>query len=106
MLSTENKNGHVNAAFTDVSHDRMITNDNSSQNQDVIEMHEGDTSQVQMSVDSSLKLAPLSPRITVTFHNVSKVINVPAKMVDPTSKERFIQRTLLDQVSGQVHPGQ
>ena len=72
----------------------------------VIEMRDGDTLQVQMSVDGARILADLSPRITVTFHNVSKVINVPAKMIDPSSKERTIQRTLLDNVSGQIHPGQ
>ena len=63
-------------------------------------------SQAQMSVDGARTIASLSARITVTFYNVSKVINVPAKMIDPSSKERFIQRTLLDHVSGQIHPGQ
>ncbi|UJR21543.1 hypothetical protein I4U23_024628 [Adineta vaga] len=77
-----------------------------SPNQHIIEMRDGDTLQVQMSVEGSRILSSLSPRITVTFHNVSKVISVPAKMIDPSSKERFIQRTLLDQVSGQIHPGQ
>ena len=72
----------------------------------VIEMREGDTLQTQLSVDGTRTIAALSPRITVTFHNVSKVISVPAKMIDPSSKERFIQRTLLDNVSGQIHPGQ
>jgi ABC-type multidrug transport system ATPase subunit len=27
-------------------------------------------------------------------------------MIDPSSKEKFIERTLLDHVSGQIHPGQ
>jgi ABC-type multidrug transport system ATPase subunit len=72
----------------------------------VIQMRGDDALQVQMSVEGVRTIAALSPRITVTFHNVSKVINVPAKMIDPTSKERFIQRTLLDQISGQIHPGQ
>ena len=73
---------------------------------EVIEMREGDTLQVQMSVDGARILADLASRITVTFYNVSKVIDVPAKMIDPTSKERMIQRTLLDHVAGQIHPGQ
>jgi ABC-type multidrug transport system fused ATPase/permease subunit len=64
------------------------------------------TFQAQMSVDGARTIAALSPRITVTFYNVSKVINVPAKIIDPSSKERFIERTLLDNVSGQIHPGQ
>lgn len=72
----------------------------------VIEMRGGDTLQVQMSVEGAQAIEQLSARITVTFHNVSKVINVPAKMIDPSSKERFIERKLLDQVSGQIHSGQ
>ncbi|CAF4177338.1 unnamed protein product, partial [Adineta steineri] len=56
--------------------------------------------------DGARTLAALSSHITVTFHNVSKVINVPAKMIDSSSKERFIERKLLDQVSGQIQPGQ
>ena len=47
-----------------------------------------------------------SPRITITFHKVSKVIDVPAKMIDPSSKEKIIQRTLLDHISGQLHAGE
>jgi len=72
----------------------------------VIEMRDGDTLQTQMSVEGAQAIAELSPRITVTFHEVSKVINVPAKMIDPSSTEKFIQRTLLDKVAGQIHPGQ
>lgn len=72
----------------------------------VIDMVGGDTLQTQMSADGARMLAALSPRITVTFHNVSKVISVPAKMIDPSSKERFINRTLLDNVSGQIQPRQ
>ena len=72
----------------------------------VINMRDGDTLQTQMSEDGARTLAALSPRITVTFHNVSKVINVAAKMIDPSSKERTIQRTLLDNVSGQIQPRQ
>ncbi|CAF1011653.1 unnamed protein product [Adineta ricciae] len=71
-----------------------------------IEMRDGDTLQTQMSIEGEQIMAAQSPRITVTFHNVSKVINVPAKMIDPSSKERFIQRTLLDKLSGQIHPRQ
>lgn len=71
-----------------------------------IEMRDGDTLQTQMSIEGEQIMAAQSPRITVTFHNVSKVIDVPAKMIDPSSKERFIQRTLLDNLSGQIHPRQ
>ena len=47
-----------------------------------------------------------SARITITFHQVSKVIDVPAKMIDPTSKEKSLRRTLLDHISGQLHAGE
>ena len=60
----------------------------------------------RMSIDGSRIIADLSSRITITFHNLSKVINVPGKMLDPPSKEKMVQRTLLDKVSGQIHPGQ
>jgi ABC-type multidrug transport system ATPase subunit len=93
-------NVHDNVGSTDINFDSH------PQKEHVIEMREGDTLQTQMSVDGVRTIAALSPRITVTFHNVSKVINVPAKMIDPSSKERFIQRTLLDNVSGQIRPGQ
>jgi hypothetical protein len=72
----------------------------------IIQMGGGDTIEVQMSTDGAQAIAALSASITVTFHNVSKVISVPAKMIDPTSNERFIERILLDKVSGQIHPGQ
>jgi ABC-type multidrug transport system ATPase subunit len=72
----------------------------------IVEMREGDTLQVQMSEDGARAMAELSPRITVTFHDVFKIIKVPAKMIDPESKEKFIERTLLDNVAGQIQPGQ
>jgi ABC-type lipoprotein export system ATPase subunit len=92
-------NSETNDGKTSTSTNRIVK-------ESTIEMRGGDTLQVQMSVDGARTIAQLSPHVTVTFYNVSKVINVPAKMLDPTSKERFIQRTLLDNVSGQIHPGQ
>lgn len=71
-----------------------------------VEMHGGDTLQVQLSIEGTQTIAALSPQITVTYYNVSKTIQVPSKLIDPSIKERFIQRTLLDHVSGQIHPGQ
>ncbi|CAF5159561.1 unnamed protein product, partial [Rotaria sp. Silwood1] len=106
MSPLQETNGHINQTFTNVHYDDTKKSNNDSQTQFVIEIRGGDTLQVQMSVDGARALATLSPRITVTFHNVSKFINVPAKMIAPSSKERFIQRKLLDQVSGQIHPGQ
>ena len=102
MTPRRDTNGNDNAAVVDSNSDLQLA----VKKEEVIEMRDGDTLQVQMSVDGAKILADLSPRITVTFFQVSKVINVPAKMIDPTSKERMIQRTLLDQVSGQIHPGQ
>jgi ABC-type multidrug transport system ATPase subunit len=60
----------------------------------------------RMSIDATRIITNLSPRITITFHNLSKVINIPGKMLDPPSKEKMVQRILLDNVSGQIHPGQ
>ncbi|CAF3372903.1 unnamed protein product [Rotaria sp. Silwood2] len=106
MPPLQETNERIDQAFTNVDLNGIIKSNDDQQSQYVIEMRGGDTLQVQMSIDGSRALAALSPRITVTFHNVSKVINVPAKMIDPSSKERFIQRKLLDQVSGQIYPGQ
>ncbi|CAF3590114.1 unnamed protein product [Adineta steineri] len=92
------------AAKLDTAYDNNTFNNKT--NDTVIQMRGGDTLQTQMSIEGAKTVAALSPRITVTYHNVTKVINVPAKMIDPSSKERFIQRTLLDSISGQIHPRQ
>jgi len=96
----------IPAINSEINDGKTSTSTNHIVKESTIEMRGGDTLQVQMSVDGARTIAQLSPRVTVTFYNLSKVINVPAKMLDPTSKERFIQRTLLDNVSGQIHPGQ
>ena len=107
MVSFRDNKGNDNPAMIDTNADvQLATKGPSAGKDEVIEMRGGDTLQTQLSVDGAKMLADLSPRITVTFFQVSKVINVPAKMIDPTSKERLIQRTLLNQVSGQIHPGQ
>jgi ABC-type multidrug transport system fused ATPase/permease subunit len=97
---------YQNAAFNGENNENTSTPDKHIMEETIIQMPEGDAMQTQMSVEGARTLAALAPRITVTFVNVSKVISVPAKMIDPSSKERFIQRTLLDNVSGQIHPGQ
>jgi hypothetical protein len=100
-------NSHINPSYIERVEDKSTEYTLSGRHKiHVIEMRDGDTMQTQMSVEGARVIAELSPRITVTFHNVSKVISVPAKMIDPSSTERFIQRTLLDNVSGQIHPGQ
>jgi ABC-type multidrug transport system fused ATPase/permease subunit len=88
----------------DIKHNRV--SDKSTDNHLMIQMDSGNAPQARLSVSGAMAIAALSAPITVTFHNISKVINVPAKMIDPTSNERYIQRTLLDQVSGQIQPGQ
>ncbi|CAF3970886.1 unnamed protein product [Adineta steineri] len=92
----------INEGFNDTEQ----KTDSHSRKEHYIEMREVDKLQAQVSDDGARTLAALSSHITVTFHNVSKVINVPAKMIDSSSKERFIERKLLDQVSGQIQPGQ
>ncbi|CAF2241320.1 unnamed protein product [Rotaria magnacalcarata] len=106
MSPLQDNNVPVNTGFDNVDLQGTMPSGDKTHTQYVIEMRGGDTLQVQISVDGAQALAELSPRITVTFYNVSKVIDVPAKMIDPSSKERFIERKLLDQVSGQIHPGQ
>jgi ABC-type glutathione transport system ATPase component len=106
-MTTTLNTAYENSVFNDeVNSEHPPSSNELTVKETMINMRDGDTLQVQMSVDGAHKIAALSPRITVTFYNVSKVINVPAKMIDPSSKERFIQRTLLDKVSGQIHPGQ
>jgi len=100
-------NGYINPNYMEQPEmDHMHLTPSGRHKVHIIQMREGDTLQTQMSMEGAHKIAALSPRITVTFHNVSKVIQVPAKMIDPSSKEKFIERTLLDNVSGQIHPGQ
>ncbi len=106
-MTTTLNTAYENSVFNDeVNSEHPPSSNELTVKETMINMRDGDTLQVQMSVEGAHKIAALSPRITVTFFNVSKVINVPAKMIDPSSKERFIQRTLLDKVSGQIHPGQ
>jgi ABC-type multidrug transport system fused ATPase/permease subunit len=96
-----------NTAFNnEMNNENIPTSHQDTVDEIIIEMPEQDTMQTQMSVEGARAIAGLSPRITVTFHNVCKVISVPAKMIDPSSTERFIERTLLDNVSGQIHSGQ
>jgi hypothetical protein len=106
-MDSPNTNGHIDPSFVQPVEDYSTDyTPNGRHKTHLIQMRDGDTLETQISNDGSLIIAALSPRITVTFHNVSKVISVPAKMIDPSSKERFIQRTLLDNVAGQIHPGQ
>jgi hypothetical protein len=106
-MTSPNDSAYINSTYMEPPEDtKPQYTPNGRHKIHLIEMREGDTLQTQMSVEGAHQIAALSPRITVTFHDVTKVIRVPAKMIDPTSKEKFIERTLLDKVSGQILPGQ
>ncbi|CAF1221195.1 unnamed protein product [Didymodactylos carnosus] len=81
----------------------IVNNGYRSDNEIHIQMNGGDSMDIVSNHDDSLVT---TAKIDVLFVNVTKVINVPAKMLDPNSKEKFIQRTLLDRVSGQIHSGE
>ena len=106
MSSLSNINGHVNLAVIEEDSSIIHQSVKGTSEQHTIDTHDNRIAKARMSLDGSIIIADLSPRITITFHHLSKVITVPAKMIDPMSKEKTIERTLLDQISGQVHPGQ
>ncbi|CAF1236559.1 unnamed protein product [Didymodactylos carnosus] len=89
--------GIVNDGYRE--HAELNTNNS---NNNTVQLKGGDTLELHMQMSEDLT----SPKVTLTFLNVSKVISVPAKMIDPKSKAKFIERKLLDNVSGQIHPGQ
>ncbi|CAF3458190.1 unnamed protein product [Rotaria sp. Silwood2] len=60
------------------------------------------TVETRTSADNILMTADTSPSITITFYNLSKIINVPREKTDNTSKEKLVQRALLDRISGQI----
>jgi len=53
-----------------------------------------------------LTINETSHSINLTFCNVNKILPVPAKMVDPTSTAKFIDRSLLNNVSGEAKSGE
>lgn len=106
MVETLYKTNQIAPATIDINEETNSAFNKNTINSHTIQMHEGGRRKAWMSIDGRWIIAGLSSRTTVTFYNVSKVISVPAKMIDPASKERFIERTLLDKVSGQIHPGQ
>ncbi|CAF0892714.1 unnamed protein product [Adineta ricciae] len=60
----------------------------------------------RLSIDGDQIMNDLTARITITFRDICKKLDVPAKIIDPNSKAKTIQQTLLDDVSGQIHPGE
>lgn len=106
MSSLSNNNGNLNAVFTDTKLETITVSNQDISKQHTITIHDDSEIDAQMSVDRVQTITDLSPRITITFHNLSKVITIPRKIADPTSKEKTVQRTLLDRISGQVSAGQ
>jgi ABC-type multidrug transport system ATPase subunit len=106
MSSSSNTNGHLNVAVIEADFKTIIKPNEDISKQHTIKIPDDDITEALMSVNGVRISTDLSPRITITFNNLSKVINVPGKMIDPASKEKSVQRTLLDHISGQVHPGQ
>ena len=84
----------------------MNPNDICPQEQARITMRDGDTLQVQSPIDNTCKTIDLSPRITIRFQNVCKVITMKAKRFSLNPTKTQIQRTLLNNVSGQIESGQ
>ena len=79
---------------------------NMTMNTDLEPMPERDGKEIRLSVNGDRIISDLSPRITITFHNICRKIDVPGKMIDPKSKEKTIQRTLLNNISKQLHSEQ
>ena len=73
-----------NSIFIDIPYEKRPSQVSSKNNDTIIQMPD-DSLQAQMSSEGARAMAELSARITVTFYSVSKVINVPAKMIDPSS---------------------
>ena len=63
-------------------------------------------------VQTNVTSLPIEESITLTFHNVRKVLNVRSKTAFGCKKfmarrtEKYELRTLLDDLSGQVRPGE
>ncbi|CAF3064940.1 unnamed protein product, partial [Rotaria sp. Silwood2] len=68
----------------------------------IITISKSGTVETRTSADNILMTADTSPSITITFYNLSKIINVPREKTDNTSKEKLVQRALLDRISGQI----
>lgn len=94
------KNSHFNTAMVEAISETM-PNTNT-----IITIPDSNNKDHRMSVAGEHIISDASPRITITFHQISKIIDVPGKMVDPNSKEKIVKRILLDNISGQLHAGE
>ncbi|CAF1343859.1 unnamed protein product [Adineta steineri] len=106
MSSPSNMTNHINVAVIETDFEtNMKYNDDISKQRTISKCGDA-TIGVRLSIDGVRVVEDLSSRITITFQNICKIIDIPGKMMDPPSKEKIVQRTLLDNVSGQIHPGQ
>ena len=101
-----NVSGHTNMVALEKYIEEIRTSKNKELKHDFAIVPNKNTIQFQTSIDDTHLTNQLSPRITITFHNISKVINVPGKIINPNLKDKIVQKILLDNVSGRVHPGQ
>ncbi|CAF4420280.1 unnamed protein product, partial [Adineta steineri] len=106
MSSPSNITNHINVAVIETDFETNMKHNDDISKQRTISICGDATIGVRLSLAGVRIMEDLSPRITVTFQNVCKIIDIPGKMMDPPSKEKIVKRTLLDNVSGQVHPGQ
>ncbi|CAF1306109.1 unnamed protein product, partial [Adineta steineri] len=106
MSSSSNITNHINVAVIETDFETNMKHNDDIFKQRTISICGDAIIGVRLSLAGVRIIEDLSPRITITFQNVCKIIDIPGKMMDPPSKEKIVQRTLLDNVSGQVHPGQ
>ncbi|CAF1379057.1 unnamed protein product [Adineta steineri] len=106
MSSSPSVINHINVAVIETDFETNMKYNDDMSKQRTISVCSDATIGVRLSIDGVHIMEDLSPRITITFQNVCKIVDIPGKMMDPPSKEKLVQRTLLDNVSGQVHPGQ
>ncbi|CAF1055369.1 unnamed protein product [Adineta steineri] len=106
MPSSSNITNDINVAVIELDSETNMKYTDDISKQRTISICRDGAIGVRLSFDGVRIMEDLSPRITITFQNVCKIIDIPGKMMDPPSKEKIVQRTLLDNVSGQVHPRQ
>ncbi|CAF4586381.1 unnamed protein product [Rotaria sp. Silwood2] len=106
MSSAPNIMGHDNVTMMGEDLEATRKSNESIIEEFTVAMSERDENEIRLSINGDRIISDLSPRITITFYNICKKIDVPGKMIDPKSKEKTIQQTLLDNISGQLHSGE
>lgn len=109
MALSLNNNGHINIAMTEADLETLPRlNDDGIGDHGIprTAIHENAGKDIQMSMNDVDNNREPSTPVTITFHNICKVISVPGKMMDPKSKEKTIQRALLENISGRLPSGE